>query len=69
MLVPTGSFHGSFPASGTWLREPSLVDSSLLYWIEDAGPEIYSYSEWIGWSALRRHELRGNQTFGERLLA
>lgn len=35
---------------------------------EESGTLIYDYSEWIGWSAARRHARVGNATFGARLL-
>ena len=45
-----------------------MADDALLFWLEQAGPALYGYSEWIGWSAVRRQELVGNLTFGRRLL-
>jgi hypothetical protein len=64
----TSCAEGFHIAEATWLRDPALADDALLFWLEQAGDALYGYSEWIGWSAVRRHELIGNLTFGHRLL-
>ena len=60
--------EGHHVAEGMWLRDSTVVDDMLMFWYEKAGALIYEYSEWIGWSAARRHARVGNATFGARLL-
>jgi hypothetical protein len=68
-LRMTSCAEGFHIAEATWLRDPNLADEALLFWLEQAGAALYGYSEWIGWSAVRRHDLVGNHTFGTRLLS
>ena len=55
-------------AEGMWLRDASVLDDIAAYWFERAGDLIYSYTHWIGSSALRRQTLRGDAQSGAKLL-
>jgi hypothetical protein len=64
---PISCAAGHHVAEGQWLRDPVIIDDVLRYWYEQGG-NIYEYSNWIGWSAVRRQRLTGDLDSSARLL-
>lgn len=64
--IPAAAGHHI--AEGQWFRDAAVIDDYITFWFERGGtPE--SYTNWIGWAAMRRHALvGGSAAFTERLL-